>query len=193
MGQIQVSPPFNIELTPERIFLLQGTVPRSTHHLSLLPYTGYLHPWLHLHIKFHNMENKVERWDTNTFDVLLLTMDSEFQEFQKLTDAFLDFCLPLFLPPSLSCSFSPSPGGQRGKQNFRYLQHQTSTDELISPQAYVWVEFQKQHLRGCFVFSEDSIRTLVKDHKSIFISRWRIFQIHLFFTDFWIMPSCIQY
>lgn len=122
VGQIQVSLPFNIELTPERICLLQGTLPRSTHHLSLLPYTSYLHLWLHLHIKFHSTENTADRWDTNTFDVLILTMDSEFpavnQEFQKFTDTFLDFCSPLFFCPLLSCFFSHPPGGQRGKQDF---------------------------------------------------------------------------
>lgn len=96
--------------------------PLATHQLS--------GPVLHLHIEFHNMENKAVRWETNTSDVLILTMDSEFpavsQEFQKFIDAFLDSYLPLFLPPSLACSFSPPPGGQRGKQDFcifstRYL------------------------------------------------------------------------
>lgn len=101
VGQIQVSPPFNIELKPERVCLLQGTVLTSAHHLSLLPYTSYLDLWLHLHVEFHNMENKAERWETNTFDVLILTMVSEFpavrQEVQKFIFVFLDFYSPLFL------------------------------------------------------------------------------------------------
>lgn len=110
------------------------------------------------------------------------------------------WCFPGLLLPSLLLSIAlmfllSSSRRTERETGLLYLQHQTST-ELIFPWAYVWVEFRKQHLRDCFVFSEDSrisIRTLVRDHNSIFILRWRIFQIHLFSTNFWIMQSCIQY
>ena len=145
VGQIQVSPPFSIELTPERICLLQGAVPRSTHHLFLLPHTGYLDPWLQLHTYFHNVENKADRRDMNIFDVFIVPTVR--WEFQKVTEVFLVFHSPLFLPPMLSSSSSERTESEAG---LLHLQRQMSTEPMIFPKVCIRAAFQMQHLRDSF-------------------------------------------
>lgn len=83
------------------------------------------------------------------------------------------------LPSSIALMFLLSSSRRTERETrLLYVQHQMST-ELVFPKAFVWVGFQKQHLKDCFFSSEDSrisIRTFVRDHNSIFISMWRIFK-----------------